>query len=431
MKFDSKLITFSKVALAFNSLLLAVSVLISCNRDRSDDTQTWSGAADPVATDAMRLGTLRRAAIMNGFVRSADLAVPVLPARHDVGKLIFASPKMSLNGRISCQNCHLDEFGSADGLPNAIGVGGEGAGPDRLHSGGQILPRNALPFWGRGSRGFDTFFWDGRVQKVGDGVVSQFGNRAPSADPMIVAVHLPSVEVREMVSDTPQVRDRLVIEDVGAAASIQSTLAHRFASDPTIGPKLASAYGLPRDKLTFKEVSDALASFIRFNFRIQPTKFERFVFGNGALSKREMAGGVTFYGRGRCASCHGGPYFSDLKFHSVAFPQAGFGKNGFGVDEGRYNTTLNPRDRFLFRTPPLFNVAKTAPYSHSGSVTRLEDAIVAHFDPLRLTDPRSMTVRERSDLYARLGTASRETLPSTLTNEEVRELAAFLRTLSF
>lgn len=79
----------------------------------------------------------------------------------------------------------------------------------------------------------------------------------------------------------------------------------------------------------------------------------------------------------------------------------------------------------------MFNVAKTAPYSHSGSIVRLEDAIVAHFDPLRLIDPQAMSVRERADLFARLGTASREPLPSALTDTEVRELAAFLRTLSF
>ena len=155
------------------------------------------------------------------------------------------------------------------------------------------------------------------------------------------------------------------------------------------------------------------------------------MFDQGAIDRRELAGGVLFYGRGKCAECHSGPYFSDFGFHAVAFPQAGFGKNGFGIDEGRYNVTLDPADRFLFRTPPLYNVSKTGPYSHSGSVTRIEDAIVAHFDPLRLVDPAAMSMRERADLYARLGPASREPLPTALTDEEVRQLAAFLRMLDF
>lgn len=183
--------------------------------------------------------------------------------------------------------------------------------------------------------------------------------------------------------------------------------------------------------MTFSEIADALSQFIRHEFRMRPTAFERFVFDGGPITDAQLAGGILFYGRGRCASCHTGPYFTDFAFHSVAFPQAGFGKNGFGIDEGRYNATLDPRDRFLFRTPPLHNVTRTAPYSHSGSVTSLDKAIIAHFDPLRLVDTKPMTVRERSDLYVRLGTASRETLPSALTDSEVRQLVAFLTMLEF
>ncbi|MGQ3241762.1 MAG: His-Xaa-Ser system-associated MauG-like protein, partial [Shinella sp.] len=91
----------------------------------------------------------------------------------------------------------------------------------------------------------------------------------------------------------------------------------------------------------------------------------------------------------------------------------------------------NPFDRFLFRTPPLFNVTKTAPYSHSGSVARLEDAIIAHFDPLRFADAGKMTLRERADLLERLGPASREPLPASLSDDEVRAIAAFLAMLDF
>ena len=409
---------------------LAAALLLCAAACNDPATPVAQATAEP-ATDGMRMAALRQAALANGFVRAAELAVPVDRSKREAGELVFASPLMSVNGSISCQDCHLDAFGSTDGLPNAIGVGGEGTGPERMGSGGRILPRNVLPFWGRGSKGFETFFWDGKVT-VSDGrVVSQFGDRAPSADPLVVAAHLPSVELREMVADTPEIRDTAVTEEVAPAERIQAELARRFAADPAIGQRLASAYGIERGKLGFAEVADALAAFIRDEFRIRPTRFERFVFDQRAIDRRELAGGVLFYGRGKCAACHSGPYFSDFGFHAVAFPQAGFGKNGFGIDEGRYNVTLDPADRFLFRTPPLYNVSKTGPYSHSGSVTRIEDAIVAHFDPLRLVDPAAMSMRERADLYARLGPASREPLPTALTDEEVRQLAAFLRMLDF
>ena len=411
-------------------LALAVAALIASVATSCTDPDAKSPTA-AASSDKMRMEALRRAALANGAARAADLIIPTQPARVEVGRLIFESPKMSLNGAISCRDCHLDEFGSTDGLPNAVGVGGEGKGPERLDSDGRILPRNVLPFWGRGGRGFDTFFWDGRVRKGPDGIVSQFGVEAPSTDPLIVAAHLPSVELREMVEDTPRIRDAFVAEEVSDANNIQQTLAQRFASDEQIGPRLAQVYGKAKSAVAFSEVADALSQFIRHEFRMRPTTFERFVFEEGPITNAQLAGGILFYGRGRCASCHTGPYFTDFAFHSVAFPQAGFGKNGFGIDEGRYNATLDPRDRFLFRTPPLHNVMRTAPYSHSGSVSTLDQAIIAHFDPLRLVDTRSMTVRERSDLYVRLGTASRETLPSALTDREVGQLVAFLSMLEF
>lgn len=413
------------------TLALAVAVFLAAAVGSCDSVEAPDHPTSPVSGDALRISALKRVALANGLAPASDLIIETDPARVEVGRLIFESPAMSINGAISCRDCHLDEFGSADGLPNAVGVGGEGKGRARLGSGGRILPRNALPFWGRGGKGFDTFFWDGKVDTVGGRIASQFGSRAPSTDPLIVAVHLPSVELREMVADTPEVQQALVSEDVSSATTIQAELAERFAKEPIIGPKLLSAYKMERAKLSFAQVADALAQFIRHEFRMRPTKLEKFVFDDGPINQAELAGGLLFYGRGRCASCHTGPYFSDLAFHAVAFPQAGFGKNGFGIDEGRYNVTLDPRDKFLFRTPPLHNVTRTAPYSHSGSVFSLADAIIAHFDPLRLIDSSTMSVRERADLYARLGPASREPLPSALTDNEVAQLVAFLSMLEF
>lgn len=414
-----------------NYAVLAIALATFALATSCDSATPQRTSVSAKSDDTMRMAVLREAALAAGFSRSDALAVPVSPRRAAVGRKIFDSPLMSINGNISCRDCHLNEFGSSDGLPNAVGVGGTGTGPERMGSPGRILPRNTLPFWGRGSKGFDTFFWDGKVSIEDGEVISQYGSLAPSDDPLIVAVHLPSVELLEMVADTPEVRKKLVSESVSPADTIQGTLVQRFLADPEIGPALIRAYGQQRSKIEFIHLADALASFIRDEFRIRPTRLENFIFSGGEITEDELAGGILFYGRGRCAECHNGPYFSDMSFHAVAFPQAGFGKNGFGVDEGRYNVTLDPRDRFKFRTPPLFNVDRTGPYSHSGSLTSLEDSIFAHFDPLRLYDTRSMDVRERSDLYARLGPAALEPLPAPLQDDEVKQLVAFLRMLSF
>ena len=102
---------------------------------------------------------LRDAAKKNGFKNFDTLYVDKNKELIDVGKVFFNSKNLSLNGNIACQSCHLNEFSSADGLPNAVGVHGEGKGKERLKSEYlDIIPRNTLPFWGRGGVGFNTFF---------------------------------------------------------------------------------------------------------------------------------------------------------------------------------------------------------------------------------------------------------------------------------
>ncbi len=71
---------------------------------------------------------LRNTALHNGLRPAAQLFDDTDAALAAVGKQFFESKNVSLNGRMACRTCHLDQFGSADGLPNAIGIFGEGEG---------------------------------------------------------------------------------------------------------------------------------------------------------------------------------------------------------------------------------------------------------------------------------------------------------------
>ena len=90
---------------------------------------------------------LRQQIVANGFIAAKDLYVKRDESLIDVGKVIFKSKKLSLNGNIACQTCHLAKFGSGDGIPVAAAIRGTGEGPERLLSGAKLLPRNTLPFW--------------------------------------------------------------------------------------------------------------------------------------------------------------------------------------------------------------------------------------------------------------------------------------------
>ena len=77
-------------------------------------------------------------------------------------------------------------------------------------------------------------------------------------------------------------------------------------------------------------------------------------------------------------------------------------------------------------------MVKTAPYGHSGSVATVEEAIVAHFDPLRLLNPSSMEPLARHELYKRMTLGSETaTTVGFLTTDDVDDLKKFLNALSF
>jgi cytochrome c peroxidase len=82
-------------------------------------------------------------------------------------------------------------------------------------------------------------------------------------------------------------------------------------------------------------------------------------------------------------------------------------------DVGRYEITLDPKDRWAYRTPSLRNVALTAPYMHDGSLPTLE-TVVELYDRGGVDNP------EKSPLVTPLGLGA----------EERRALVAFLRSLT-
>jgi cytochrome c peroxidase len=384
------------------------------------------------AAESAFIDVLRSQVRAGGFQSAAALYRNNEEHLVPMGKIIFESKGLSLNGNVSCQTCHLIRFGSSDGVPIAAAIGGKGEGPQRLLSGAKLLPRNTLPFWGRGGKGFDIFFWDGRVDFSGSRRLSQFGANPPSADSLVTAAHLPVVQIREMLDEDEFVRKHKR-ESVERAAHVYKAIADNLRRvEPAASRDLSGALGKAVDRLTYTDYARAIAAFIRSEFRIKETKLERFVIGTERLADDEVRGGILFYGKGRCVVCHRGPYFSDFRFHAVGFPQLGFGANGFGVDYGRFNVTFDPHDRYNFRTPPLYNVEKTAPYGHSGSVATLEEAVIAHFDPLRLVKLSDLDGFARHEFYKRL-TVTSETANAVgyLSDEEVKQVTGFLKTLSF
>ena len=79
-------------------------------------------------------------------------------------------------------------------------------------------------------------------------------------------------------------------------------------------------------------------------------------------------------------------------------------------DLGRYEVTLDPKDRWKYRTPGLRNVALTAPYMHNGEFLSL-DEVIQFYNKGGVTNkllsplirPLNLTIEEQTALRAFLG----------------------------
>ena len=87
------------------------------------------------------------------------------------------------------------------------------------------------------------------------------------------------------------------------------------------------------------------------------------------------------------------------------------------MDWGRWEHTGDDLDRFAFRVPTLRNVELTAPYLHTGEAETLEDVIRFY------NDGGNDYGLEEWRIDARIQ-------PLDLSDEEVGDLVAFLRTLT-
>src|SRR5260221_30978 len=82
---------------------------------------------------------------------------------------------------------------------------------------------------------------------------------------------------------------------------------------------------------------------------------------HGARAPAERHGLWLYESKAQCWRCHGGPNFTDEKFHNT-------GVTWGGPDLGRQAVTRADPDRGKFKTPTLRGAALTAPYMHDGSL---------------------------------------------------------------
>ncbi|HWA15706.1 MAG TPA: cytochrome c peroxidase [Gemmatimonadales bacterium] len=371
-----------------------------------------------------------------------------LPAQVTLGRFLMFDKILSGNRNISCATCHHPTLVTGDGLPLSVGEGSTGLGETRIGGGGGFIPRSAPDLLNRGFPQWQVMFWEGRVQAAqGGGFHTPAGASLPSGlSGVLAAQAMFPVTVREEMRGVPADSasgNELARIPNDSFPQIWNGLMERLRAIPQYDTLFQAAFGISVNAAGFQHVANALAAFQTAAFTRINTPYDAYVAGDRtALSEPQKRGARLFFGKANCSKCHLGPLLTDQRFHNVLSPQLGPGRGALApLDNGRAEVTGLEADRFLFRTPPLRNVAMTAPYFHNGAFATLEAAVrhyinvgrsLRDYNANQLPAALQPTVHDGDAVWSQLQATIDPNVADTLTlsNGEVNDLIAFLGALT-
>ncbi|MEP1199951.1 cytochrome-c peroxidase [Tateyamaria sp.] len=399
--------------------------------------------------------------LITGPLWAADLPYeePVFPdhpsAQIELGQLLFYDPILSGSKTVSCATCHHPKHATGDGVSLGLGDGGSGLGPDRTVDADNLpeqrIPRNAPPLFNLGAAEFTVFFHDGRLEEDANrpsGIRTPLGSEmeAGFASALSAQSMFPVLSPDEMAghyaeNDVAQAVRQGLLTGEGGAWDI---LSKRVEVIPEYRTRFDAVIGT--ETIAFTDISDALAAFLDFEWRGVASPFDLYLRNGTEMESAAMRGMDLFYGKADCAACHSGRFQTDHDFHAIAMPQIGPGKaarfESHARDTGRMRVTGDPADAYAFRTPPLRNVAKTAPYGHAGAYATLEGVVRHHLDPVGSLKAYDVSravmsgfeaddLRVLNDAEEMASIAAANVLPAQdLTDNEVSDIIAFLNALT-
>jgi cytochrome c peroxidase len=426
--------------------------------------------AGEIGNDALR--ELARAGGMTSEpLRGIEVPPPDAPTVL-LGRALFFSRSLSLDGNVACVSCHHPRLAGADGLSLPVGTGanepkllGPGREFDWRNTGrkdphaspGPNVPRNS-PTVFNVNLYRKALFFDGRLRRtLSDGVFrSPESPRDGGRDLLSIQARLPLVSEVEM-RGFRKLRH-------ASSDKVRLTLLGRLRSrDGDVWlSRFAGAYGdkqTDASSLTMERLEQALSDYQR-SLMFVDSPWARFLAGrDDAVDVVSKRGAKLFFegadrGGAGCSSCHRGNHLTDEAFHALAMVQIGPGvrrpTNGFGndtardgTDFGRWEATRRRTDRYAFRTPGLLNVALTAPYGHAGAYATLTEIIEHHLDPhgavarfdfslAGLKQFRSGGVQYPAAAAHTRAALAEVSLPAkrALTATQLRDLVAFLEALT-
>ncbi len=242
------------------------------------------------------------------------------PQQIDLGRLLFFDPVLSGDKNLSCANCHNPALGFSDGRDRSVGARG------------QVSQRSAPTLWN--SAFLKVFFWDARAHSLEEQALG------------------PLFSDHEMANTPKQLVASLKLVDA------YPELFRQAFPDST-------------DALVVDNIVSALSAFQSSLISLN-SPYDRYAHGDAkALNANQLAGLNVFRSFvARCSQCHTPPLFTNQQIAVIGTPEPA----GLPRDIGAAQTYSAERLRGGFRVPTLRNIARTAPYMHSGRFSTLREA---------------------------------------------------------
>ncbi|MDH5377410.1 MAG: c-type cytochrome [Gammaproteobacteria bacterium] len=288
---------------------------------------------------------------------------PTTKEKVELGKQLYFDTRLSQDNTLSCNSCH-----------NLASGGDDDGGAAKLP--GRKIHRSAPSIY---NAAYQTVqFWDGRAKSVEEAI----------------ADHLFDADIMGNKSSR-------LVED-------------KFSKIPGYAKGFSGSFKESKP-ISIKNITKAISAFLR-TLKTPNAPFDNYIRGNKKAISPSAIRGIERFNEIGCLSCHfginlagpaPGPAFGMGTGFYELFPNY-LGseydeKYDLAKDVGRFLVTGEKIHLFMWRVPPLRNIALTAPYFHNGSVNTLEEAI------------RVM---------------GKTQLGKTLNDQDVKDIKAFLLTLT-
>lgn len=383
-------------------LLLLAFLAVSCEKNRfvlddDENTSSWEEALKAFKGTIPLLGQFDNS--IPAYLNAVGMnAVPVNNLKAGLGRVLFYDKNLSKDRSISCASCHKQEKAFSDDVDFSVGIEGK-----RTHRNSMPLANvaNFAAHYAMIGGQAPALLWDERSPDV----ISQ--SRIAFANPVEMGLNMEEVigRVREQsyyLYLWKQVYGNFEPNEVQVLECLQEFVGVMGSSKSPLDKALSSGFSAFESQNT--TVHDTVV--IQLYYGGTSTTINTINVGLPGLTPAEDRGRLVFINN--CTKCH-----SPIRPFQEVFAAC----NGLEMqytDNGLAELTGKKEHEGVFKSPPLRNIALTAPYMHDGRFKTLEEVVNFYSEGIRPhpnlhpllkeTGSLNLSVQQKQDLIAFLHT---------------------------